>query len=106
MQAEKKIETQEETLEKKKHCQKNAVWKKLVSQSSQKIDGNSTPYSIKGLKAVACILVEQEVDLKQKKLKLKILGEPQGNGLLTLDKGYYQFKANKDRLIFKGSPLY
>ena len=41
-----------------------------------KIDGNTTSYSIHGIKANARIRVEQDVDLVLKNLKLKIFRQP------------------------------
>ena len=41
-----------------------------------KIDGNTTSYSMNGIKANARIRVEQDADLVLKTMKLKILGQP------------------------------
>ena len=41
-----------------------------------KIDGNTTAYSLHGIKVNARIRVEQGADLVLKNLKLKIIGQP------------------------------
>ena len=78
-------ETEEQTLQRTEQSQKNlAEW--VVNQELSslkpsikeftKIDGNTTSYSINGMKASARIRVEQDADLVLKNLKLKILGQP------------------------------
>ena len=54
-----------------------------------------------GIKANARIRVEQDVDLVLKNLKLKILGQPHDEVLLTKDKRFEHYKATEDRIIFK-----
>ena len=51
-----------------------------------KIDGNTTSYSIPGIKANARIRIEQDFDLVLKNLKLKIFGQRYDEVLLTTDK--------------------
>ena len=66
----------------------------------------TTSYSINGIKASARIRVEQDADLVLKNLKLKILGQPHDDVLLTTDRRFKHFKANegiilKDGLLFR-----
>ena len=70
------------------------------------IDGNTTSYSINGIKASARIRVEQDADLVVKNLKLKILGQPQGDVLLATDRRFEHYKANEDRIILKDGLLF
>ena len=73
----------EQTLERKERLRQNAkqwaaneespVLKTSVKEVT-KNDGNTTSYSMNGIKASARIRVEQDVDLVLKNLKLKILG--------------------------------
>ena len=51
-----------------------------------KIDGNTTSYSINGFKANALMPVEEDVDLVLKILKLRKLGQPHDELLLTADR--------------------
>ena len=71
-----------------------------------KIDGNTTSYSINGIKASARIRVEQDADLVLKNLKLKILGKPHDDVLLTTHRRFKHYKANEDRIIIKDGPLF
>ena len=50
-----------------------------------KIDGNTTSYSMKGIQADSRIRVEQDVDLVLKNMKLKNLGQPHEEMLITTD---------------------
>ena len=50
--------------------------------------------------------VEQDADLVIKNLKLKILGQPHDDVLLTTDRRYKHQKANEDRIIFKDGLLF
>ena len=63
-----------------------------------KIDVNTTSYCIHGINAIAWIRVEQDVDLVLKNIKLKIVGQPNDEVILTTHKHY---KANEDRIIIK-----
>ena len=74
---------------------------KAGSKHFTKIDGNTTSYSIKVIKANAQIQVEEDADIVPKNLKLKILGQPHDDVLLTLDKHFRHYKANEDRIILK-----
>ena len=78
-------ETEEQILQRKEQSQKNAAeWVVNPELSSlkrsikdiTKIDGNTTSYSINGIKASARIRVEQDADLVLQNLKLKILRQP------------------------------
>ena len=78
-----KEESEEQTLERKEQSRQNAKqWaaneESLALKTSvkefTKIDGNTTSYSMNGIKANARIRVEQDVDLVLKNMKLKILG--------------------------------
>ena len=71
-----------------------------------KIDVNTTLYSINGIKAKARIRVELEADLVLKNLKLKILGQPHADVLLTTDRRCKHYKANEDRIILKDGLLF
>ena len=53
-----------------------------------KVDGNITSYSLHGIKANARIRVDQDADLVLKNLRLKILGQPHDDVLLTMDRRY------------------
>ena len=108
-------ETEEEILQRKKQSQKRAAeWvlnKELSSikpsiKEFTKIDGNSTSYSINGIKANARIRVEQDADLVLKNLKLKIVGHPHDDVLLTTDRRFKHYKANDDRIILKDGLLF
>ena len=77
------VETEEQTLERKEQSRKKATeWVAHEEPSSMKpnineltkIDGNTTSYSLHGIKANTRIRVEQDVDLVLKNLKFKILG--------------------------------
>ena len=70
-----------------------------------KIDGNTTSYSMNGIKANARIRVEQDVDLVLKNMKLKILGQPHDEVLMMTDSRYKNYKANEDRIILKDGLL-
>ena len=52
------------------------------------IDGNTTLYSLHAIKANARIRVEQDADLVLKNLKLRKLGQPHDDVLLTTDRRF------------------
>ena len=79
---------------------------KPIIKEFTKIDGNATSYSIHRIKANARIRVEQDVDLVLKNLKLKILGQPYDEVLLTTDNRFKHYKANEDRIILKDGLLF
>ena len=108
-------ETEEQTLERKKQSRKKATeWVAHEEPSSMKpsikeftrIDGNTTSYSMHGIKANARIRVEQDVDLVLRNLKLKIPGRPYDEVLLTTDRRFKHYKANEDRIILKKGLLF
>ena len=66
-----------------------------------KIDKNTTSYATNAIKANARIRIEQQADLVLKSLKLKRLGQPHDDVLLTMDRRFKHYKANEDRIIVK-----
>ena len=104
-------ESEEQTLEQKEQSRQNAKqWaaneespaSKTSVKESTKIDGNTTSYSMNGIKANAArIRVEQDVDLVLKNMKLKILGQPYDEVLMLTDSRYEYYKANEYRIILK-----
>ena len=107
-------ETEEQILQRKQQSrEKAAEW--VVNQEASsmkpsikeftKIDGNTTAYSLHGIKAKARIRVEQDADLVLKNLKLKILIQPYDDVILTADKRFKHYKANEDRIILKDGLL-
>ena len=107
--------SEEQTLERKEQSRQNAKhWAaneeshalKTSVKEFTKIDGNTTSYSINGIKANARIRVEQDVDLELKNMKLKILGQPYDEVLIVTDSRYKNYKANEDRLFLKDRLLY
>ena len=108
-------ETEKQILQRKEPSRKKAaVWvvnqeppsKKPSKKEFTKIDGNTTSYSLHGIKANARIRLEQDADLVLKNLKLKILGQPDGNVLLRTDSRFKHYKANEDRIILKDGLLF
>ena len=108
-------EPAEQTLERKEQSRQNAKqWAaneespalKTSVKDFTKIDGNTTSYSINGIKANARIRVEQDVDLVLKNMKLKILGQPYDEVLIVTDSRYKNYEANADRIILKDGLLY
>ena len=103
-------ETEEQTLKGKEQSQKKAAeWVVNQEPFSMKptikeftnIDGNTTSYSLQGIKANARIRGEQDADPALKNLKLKIIGQPSEDVLLTTDSRFKHYKANEDRIILK-----
>ena len=108
-------ESQEQTLERKEQSRQNAKqWAaneespalKTSVKEFTKIDGNTTSYSINGIKANARIRVDRDVDLVLKNMKLKMLGQPYDEVLIVTDSRYKNYKANEDRIILKDGLLY
>ena len=96
-QSDSQDETEEQILQRKEQSQKKAAeWVVNQEPSSRmpsikefaKIDGNTTSYSINGIKASARIRVEQDADLVLKNIKLKILGQPSDDVLLATDRRF------------------
>ena len=108
-------ESEEQTLERKEQSRQNAkqwaaneespVLKTSVKEFT-KTDGNTTSYSMNGIKANARMRVEQDVDLVLKNMKLKILGQPYNEVLIMTDSRYKNYKANEDRIILKDGLLF
>ena len=103
-------ETEEQIVQRKEQSREFAAeWVVNQEPSSIKpsikeftrIDGNTTSYSLHGIKANARIRVEQVAELVLKNLKLKILGQPHDDVLLTTDRRFEHSKANEDRIILK-----
>ena len=108
-------ETEEQILQRKEQSQKKAAEWVLNQELSSlkpsikeftKIDGNTTSYSINGIKANARIRVEQDADLVLKNIELKTLGQPHDDVLLTTDRQFKDYKANEDRIILKDGLLF
>ena len=108
-------ETEKQILKRKKQSRrKAAVW--VVNQEPPsmkpsikeftKIDGNTMSYSLHGIEANARIRVEQDADLVLKNLKLKILGQPYDDVLLTTDSRFKHYKANEDCITLKDGLLF
>ena len=105
--------SEEQTLDRKVQSRQNAKqWAaneespalKTSVKEFTKIDGNTTSYSMNGIKANARIRVEQDVDLVLRNMKLKNSGQPYDEVLMiTVSKNY---KANEDRIILKDSLLF
>ena len=66
-----------------------------------KMDGNTTSYSMKGIKVNAPERVEQDVDLVLKNTKIRILGQPHEEMLNTTDSRYKHYKSNEDCIFHK-----
>ena len=107
--------TEEQILQRKEQSrEKAAEW--VVNQEPAsmkpsikeftKIDGNTTSYSLHGIKANARIQLEQDAALVLKNLKLKILGQPHDDVLLTIDRRFKHYKVNEDRNILKDELLF
>ena len=108
-------ETEEQILQRKEQSrEKAAEWvvnREPASMKSSikectKIDGNTTSFSLHGIKANARIRVKQDADLVLKNLKLKILGQPHDDVLLTIDGRFKHYKATEDRIILKDGLLF
>ena len=79
---------------------------KASAKELTKINGNTTAYSMNGIKTNARTPVEQDVDLALKNMKLKIPGQPHDELLFTTDPRYQHYNANKDRIIFTDGLLF
>ena len=114
-QADGQDETEEQILQRKEQSQEKAAeWVVNQEPSSMKpsikqftkIDGNSTSYSIHGIKASAKNRVKQDAELILNILILKIFGQPHHDVLLTTDRRFKHYKANADRIILKDGHLF
>ena len=108
-------ESEKQTLQLKQQPRQNAKqWAaneespalKTSVKEFTKIDGNTTSYSVNGIKANARIRVEQDVDFVLKNMKLKILGQPYDEVSIMTDSRYKNYKANEDRIILKDGLLF
>ena len=113
--ADNRNESEEQTLQRKEQTKQNAKqWAankestalKTSMKEFTKIDGNTTSYSMNGIKANATIRVEQDVDLVLKNMKLKILGQSHDEVLMMTDSRYKNYKANENRIILKDGLLF
>ena len=114
-QADNNDESEEQTYERKAQSKQNAEQWALNEESPflktrvkefTNIDGNTTSYSMNGIKANARIRVEQDVDLVLKNMKLKILGQPHDEVFLMTDSRYKNYRANEDHISLKGGLLF
>ena len=64
------------------------------------------PFSMNQIKANARKRVGKDVDLLLKNLKLKILGQPYDEVLITTDRRYKHFKAKENHIILKEGRLF
>ena len=108
-------ESEEQTLERKEQSRQNAKqWAaneespalKTSVEELTKIDGNTTSYSMNGIKAKAKKRLEQDVDLVLKNMKLEILDQPYNEVLIMTDSRYKNYKANEDRIILEDGLLF
>ena len=107
-------ESEEHTFEKEQSRQNAKQWAaneeipalKTSVKEFTKIDGNTTSYSMNGIKANARIRVEQDADLVLKNWKLKILGQPYDEVLIMTDSRYKNYKANEDCIFLKDGLLF
>ena len=108
-------ESEKQVLEQKEQSRQNATqWAvneqppalKTSVKKFTKIDGNTTSYSMNGIKANARIRVEQDDDLVLKNMKVKSLGQPHDEVLMITDSRYKIYKANEDRIILKDGLLF
>ena len=114
-QTHKNDESEQQALEQKEQSRQNAKqWVANKEPSSlktsvkkfTKIDGNTTSYSMSGIKANGRIRVEQDVDLVLQNMKLKILGQPHDEVLMMTDSRYKNYKTNEDFIIPKDDLLF
>ena len=114
-QADNNYESEEQTLERKEQSKQNAKQWAMNEESPAletsvedftKIDGNTTSYSMKGIKANARIRVQQDVNLLLENRKLKILDQPHDKVLMMADSRYKNYNANEDRIIHKDGLLF
>ena len=101
-QADKKDDSEEQTLERKEQPKQNAKQRVANEEPSSlktsvkefiEIDGNNTSFFMKGIKAYARIRVEHDVDLVLKNMKLKNLSQPYDEVLMLTDSRYKHYKA-------------
>ena len=114
-QADNKAESEGKTLEQKE--QSRQIAKHLVAKEEPpsvktsvkeftKIDGKTTSCSKNGIKANARIRVKEDVDLVLKNMKLKIVGQPHYEVIMTTYLRFWHDKENEDRIILKYGLLF
>ena len=108
-------EPEEQTHQRKEQSRQNAKqWaanvESPVLKTSMKeftnIDGNTTSYSMNGIKANARIRAEQDIDLVLRNMNVKILGQPVDQVLMMTESRSKNYKANEDRIILKVGLLF
>ena len=67
------------------------------------IDGNITSSSMNEIEGNAPVRKEKNVGVALKNLKLRILGQPHDEVLLTTNRRYKLHKANEDRMFFRNA---
>ena len=106
-----KNETEKQTLKRQEEFRKKATeWETHEKTSSMKssvkevtkMEGNTTSYSMNGIKANARIRVEQNVDLVLKNKKLNTT-QPLDEVLLTTGRRFKHYKANENCNLHKES---
>ena len=114
-QADNNDESEEQTLERKEQTRQNAKQWAANEESSAlktsvkditKVDGNTTSFSMNGIKANARIRIKQDVAVVLKNLKLKILGQPHDEIILMIDSRYKNYNANEDCINLKVGLLF
>ena len=114
-QSKEEDETEEQILQRKQNSRKRAT-ERLLNQEPfsikpsiedfAKMGENTTSYCIKGIKAKARIRVQQDTDLVLKNQKVKVLGQPHDDALLTTDRRFKHYKATEDRISLKDGLLF
>ena len=113
-QADNEDESEEQTLEQKEQSRQNAKQSvaneeppslKTSVKEFAKIDGNTTSYSMNGIKANAQIRVQQDVDVVLNNRKVKFLGQPHDEELIMADTRYKHYETNQGRTILKEGPI-
>ena len=109
-QADSQNELEKQTLERKEQSYNNAMqWvansESLSLKTNMKdittIDEKTTSCSMKTFKSKARIRVKQNVQMVLKNVKLKNLGQPHDEMLITTYSRYKPYKAHEDRMILK-----
>ena len=114
-QADNNNESEEHTFERKEQLrpsmkqwaanEESPVLKTSVKEFTE-IDGNTTSYSVNGIKGNARIRVEQDVDLVLKNMKLKILGQTHDEVLMMTDSRHKNNNVNQDGIFPKDGLLF
>ena len=100
--ADNEIESKEQTYQRKQQSRQDAKEGAANEESSsmstfvekiKKIDGNTMSYSIDGVKAIAQLRVEQDINLTLNNLKVRTLSQLFDEVLMTTDWRYKHYKA-------------